>query len=426
MNKQIEKSEQNRLLDRFITMLKKKLTLKLSLYSGIKIFLTLTILLFAADLLTAPRSLQYNLFFQEFRDFWADFFNPVRYVNNLNPYFALDNTGSARISTPLHYLLFYLFHPLLGSCSTLKEMQQDRAAICCAISVMAATEVFLFFMLSKLCEKKNRYFLLLLLFSGINMFSVERGTLVIFTAGCIAGFLHYYQSEERKKQIFALTLLSLAAALKVYPALFGLLLLKKRDFKGILYCITLTSALGFLPLFFFKDGFNSLQYLFSNLQSYRVHYKLPPGAEALIQILRTSVPFSKPAQAVDWWLNIIDFLAIGTLIFSFINGKKEELSLAIASVMILCPVGAMPYTQLYIFPSFLFFVERIRQKHTKADIFTAAGYVLLLTPLQFSANINKTFVCTVLPLMLVVQLSKEICEIKKQRSQSVLNSQTYL
>ena len=419
MNKQIEKSEHNRFFDRFITMLKKNLTLKLSLYSGIKIFLTLTILLFAADLLTAPRSLQYNLFFQEFRDFWADFFNPVRYVNNLNPYFALDNTGSARISTPLHYLLFYFFHPLSGSCSTLKEMQQDRAAICCAIFVMLLSEIFLFFMLSKLCEKKNRYFLLLLLFSGINMFSIERGTLVIFTAGCIAGFLHYYQSDERKKQIFALILLSLAAALKVYPALFGLLLLKKRDFKGILYCVTLTSTLGFLPLFFFKDGFNSLQYLFSNLQSYRVHYKLPPGAEALIQILRTSVPFSKPAQAVDWWLKIIDFLAIETLVCSFIHGKKEELSFAIASVIILCPIGAMPYTQLYLFPSFLFFMERIRKKHTKADIFTAAGYILLLTPLQFGGIINKTFVCTVLPLMLAIQLSKEIYEIKKQRRRSV-------
>ena len=291
-------------------------------------------------------------------------------------------------------------------------MYIDKNALAVAVLNLVFSEIFLFFMLEKISAGKNKVLLCLLIFSGVNMSAIERGTLVIFTAGCIAGFLHYYQSSERKMQIFALILLSLAAALKVYPALFGLMLLKKRDFKGILFCIVLTSALGILPMFCFKGGLANLQQLFSNLETYRVFYKTSPGAQALSNIIGLFTYPVKPGPAVDWWRKVVDFLAIGTLICSFFNGRKEKLFFAAAAVIILCPVGAAPYTLLYLLPAFLLFVNRTQQGHSKTDVLTAAGYILLFMPFQLSENINKTFVLTVLPLMLLIQLSEETVELR--------------
>ena len=410
MDKQSEKLSQSSISARFVADIRQIFCGKanISFANGITVIFALTIILFALGWLFDPFATQQNLFFMWFKDFLADFFNPVIYVNDCNPYFALDHTRSARISTPLHYLVFYLFDLVIGSPMTFKEMLQDKTALVVAVLNLVFYEVFLFFMLAKISGGKNKILLFLLLFSSVNMFAIERGTLVIFTAGCIAGFLHYYQSSERKAQIFALILLSLAAALKVYPALFSLMLLKKKDFKGILFCIVLTSALGFLPMLCFKGGLDNLQLLFGNLKEYRTFYKISPGAKALMMLM--------PENVVLFWLKAVDALAIGTLIYSFFSGNRERLCLATAAVIILCPTGAMPYTQLYLLPAFLLFMNRIRQTHSKEDVLTAAGYILLFMPFQLSEHINKTFVLTVLPLMLLIQLSGEIREIQKKRN----------
>ena len=386
----------------------------ISFASGITVIFALTIVLFAIDWIFELSGMQIYLFFDKFRDFLADFFNHIRYVCDRNPYFALDSTRADRISTPLHYLLFFPFNLVIGPVLKLHDMYINETALVVAVLNLAVYEIFLFFMLGKFSGEKNKILLYLLILSGVNMSAIERGTLVIFTAGCIVGFLHYYQSSERKAQIFALILLSLAAALKVYPALFGLMLLKKKDFKGILFCIVLTSALGILPMFCFKGGLANLQQLFSNLETYRVFYKTSPGAQALSNIIGLFTYPVKPGPAVDWWLKVVDALAIGALISSFFYGKKENLCLATAAVITLCPLGAMPYTQLYLLPAFLLFMNRIQQEHSKKDVLTAAGYILLFMPFQLSEDINKTFVLTILPLMLLIPLSDGICEMKKR------------
>ena len=81
---------------------------------------------------------------------------------------------------------------------------------------------------------------------------------------------------------------------------------------------------------------------------------------------------------------------------------------SIAAVISLCPIGAAPYTQLYLFPAFLMFMNRIREKHVRSDLFYAVGYILLFMPWQLPGNINKIFILTVLPAMLAIQLTEVI------------------
>ena len=377
---------------------------RISLCNIVEIMLGVSIILFAVGLITDPLGTQQCLFFRKFDDLLADFFNPAAHTLNRNPYLQ----SAHRICTPLYYLIMYPLSFLADYTKSLNELYSDPGAVVSAVLFCAFSEFFLFYMLYRFMPGKKRYCLLLLLFfSGVNLFSIERGTLVIFTAGCIAGFLYFYQSPSRGRQIFSLVLLCLAAALKIYPALFGLFLLKRRDFKGILFCIILTSALGFLPLLFFESGFGNIPQLFCNLGKYRIVYKISPELRTL-SLLLVKYGGNSLGNVASVWIKALDVIAISTLVCSFFNNDREKMIFSIAAVISLCPIGAAPYTQLYLFPAFLMFMNRIREKHVRSDLFYAVGYILLFMPWQLPGNINKIFILTVLPAMLVIQLTEVI------------------
>jgi hypothetical protein len=377
-----------------------------SLYHLVLLTLGAATALFFLLLAMAPDGLQRELFFLKGNNFLADFFNPVAHTVTRNPYTA----DAHRICPPLYYLIMYPLSFLADYRSALPELYRTPVAMISAAVFMLLSEAFLFAMLWKLLKGKYKFVIcVLLLFSGINLFSVERGTLVVFTAGCIAGFLHYYDSPERKKQIFSLILLSLAASLKIYPALFGVFLLKKRDWKAILFCIFLTSALGFLPLLFFEQGLGSIPQLFRNLEEYRrMHFFSTP--DILMSILLGDIwGFAKPGSIVVVIRKIIDATAIIALVCAVSGRDKHRLLLATAAVICLCPVGAMPYTQLYIFPAFIIFMYNIRKGESDlADLINAICYILLLMPLQLPFYFNKLFMVLLLPVMLLTNLATQI------------------
>ena len=380
------------------------------------VFLFLTIILFLIGLATDPLKIQYNLFFHDFTDLLADFFNHIIYTADCNPYWAVDESSTHRILPPLHYALAYGVRQFIDCEMTLEAMWKDPKAMGCAIVFLTCSEIFMLFMLSKLIENKKNYItLLLLVFTGINLYAIERGTMAIFSAGCIAGFLHYYQYPERKIQLFSLVLLSLSASLKIYPALFGLFLLKKRDCKAIIFCILLTSALGFLPLLMFKGGFGNLKILFGNLEKYRIFFTLSSQQQVLRNFLIFCFKITNYQEVIDFLKVLVDIIAITTLCVSFLNNNRERMTLAIASVITLCPIGAAPYTQCYLFAPFLFFMNRASKSCSKFDIFMAAGYILLFMPYQFAGKINELFILFVLPAMLTAQCIIELKELKNSK-----------
>ena len=80
------------------------------------------------------------------------------------------------------------------------------------------------------------------IFSGPVLFTLERGNLIFICLPCILIFINLYNSELRWQRWCAYAALSLAASVKIYPALFGVLILHKKRYKeGIL-----TAILGFL------------------------------------------------------------------------------------------------------------------------------------------------------------------------------------
>ena len=341
-------------------------------------------LVFALLYWNAPHGWQGRLFFRNFTDFGADFLNPIRCTATPSPYFDGPLEAGDRIATPLQYLLSRPFRQLADFRGTLQELQQTPRCQFAILLTFSAFELLLFAMLAQLLGNRPGRFRLLALifFSGINLAALERGTWVLLTAGLVAGFLYCYRSPRPGRQRLGLTLLCLAAALKIYPALFGLLLLRKRDYRGIAFCVVLTALLGFVPLLFFEHGFGNLPRLFANLAEYLEKYRWAPY-EHWRQFAQLVLHWSPEAggRLADAVRGLF-LLLIGTATAAgFFRPRTEwQLPLAIAAANCLLPRGAMSYTQLYLLPVLALFLSR--NSGRRGDYWYAVGFVLLLMPLQ--------------------------------------------
>ena len=80
------------------------------------------------------------------------------------------------------------------------------------------------------------------------LFAAERGNLMLLALLGSMIFLAYYDSETRWKSELALLALAAAAGLKLYPAIFGLLLLREKRWGQALRTILYGVALFLLPM----------------------------------------------------------------------------------------------------------------------------------------------------------------------------------
>ena len=109
---------------------------------------------------------------------------------------------------------------------------------------------------SKLSEGKNinaEALFLLLALSYPLLFAVERGNNVIIAVVFCFIFLMGYKSENKIIRYASYAALGVAAGIKIYPALFGLLILRDRKYREMLECVLVVAVIFFLP-FLFTDG----------------------------------------------------------------------------------------------------------------------------------------------------------------------------
>ena len=117
----------------------------------------------------------------------------------------------------------------------------------------------------------------------------------------------------------------------------------------------------------------------------------------------------KPGSIVVIIRKAIDAAAIISLVCAVLGRDRHRLLLATAAVICLCPIGAMPYTQLYLFPAFIFFMRKIKDGNSDlADLINAICYILLFMPLQLPFYFNKLFMVLLLPVMLLTNLAEQV------------------
>ncbi len=103
-----------------------------------------------------------------------------------------------------------------------------------------------------------------LIISGPMIFLLERGNILLAVLPLIMLFYALYDSDNKYLRFIAYVSLAIAAAIKIYPAVFGLLLIKRRRYKDAAVLAVIGLTVFVLPFFAF-DGFSSLRQMLTGM-----------------------------------------------------------------------------------------------------------------------------------------------------------------
>lgn len=106
-----------------------------------------------------------------------------------------------------------------------------------------------------------------ILMSGPFLFCYERGNNLLWALIFLMIFVLYYENESPVLREIALICLAISAALKIYPAVFGILLLKKGNMKVVLRGILYGALVMFVPFWTGYDGLESVIHFIQNIIS---------------------------------------------------------------------------------------------------------------------------------------------------------------
>lgn len=351
------------------------------------------ILIWALLLIIEPSHFQLNVFFHKLDDFFADYFNHIRYTSGRDPYFDSINGLHEHIYLPICYLLLYpqtLF--IHFSSMSLQDCWNSKEALLSAGIFLLISVSFFLHSLYLLCKKYNcpRYLLIIIFFSSLNLFAMERGNFILLTAACINYFLYTKDNEEKKW--IGIICIAVAAAFKVFPIFFCLYYLHRKDYKSFIYLSLTTSILVFIPFFFFEHSFiENLTQLLKNISAQTPIYGMSGAREhfgiipLFLQIIHTSDPTTNFATyTVAKYANyIIGFLTI----FLFFKVQSPILKFGLLSMIcILFPQQAAVYSGVYIFPLLimLFSPNITKEPYTYYDTL-----ILLFIPALLPLQIGK-------------------------------------
>lgn len=333
---------------------------------------------------------QYTIFFggPASGDSFMDFFNVVKYVSTRDPYHYTELFGlSEKAYPPLAYLMLYPFSLLLDykgiSPVTAKGSQLGIMSLFFFLGVSVLIYAFLLYHYKTGSGLTKAATVFALFSSGTFLFAVERANTIILTVGFLAAFLFWYKSDSRRLREFSYIALACAAALKVYPAIFGILLLRDRRIWDAVRTATYGILAFFLPFFFFTGGrYNFSQLLINvglNTEAYRF---LAPNYR--FGWIAYYLWVDKAHPDYQSWINFGNIMMVLAVVLCFALKDRWKMITLLTCAVIATPVNSAYYCGLYIFIPIVFFLNE--NKHSFVDWIYLILFAAILNPIQFLAE----------------------------------------
>lgn len=343
-------------------------------------------------------NLQFNIFFDSTSNSFADFYNPLQYSYTKNPYeFSLNlNSNPERAYPPFAYLIFYLF-TRFSDFQSLSPLDAWHSNLLLTISIVFfAIIIFLLFLLLyenlKINKGKRLILIFILFFSSIFLFSIERGNIIILSALFVTFFIFNYSNENRIIRELSFISLALAAGLKIFPALYGILLITEKRYLEALRLIIYGILIFILPFLFFEGGLNNVPLLINNTIESTIKYSeasFPRYSFRLWLPMITNLEIKNLLLFILPHFQLISFMV--SMVLLFLNKQKFNSILIITLVILIFPVNSAIYNGLYIFAVIVLFINKT--DFNKIYLIYSICFILIINPLQlFFRNINLTLV----------------------------------
>lgn len=115
-------------------------------------------------------------------------------------------------------------------------------------------------------DRDKKLFACGVLLSGPFLFTLERGNLIIVSFVCLLIFINFYDSEKRWKRWCAYLALSFSAAIKIYPAFFGILIIYRKRYKEAIQTVIVGLIIFVAPCLIF-GGMEIFQRMFLGMSA---------------------------------------------------------------------------------------------------------------------------------------------------------------
>ena len=338
-----------------------------------------------AFLLTDGRSLGSVLFWDRI-DYFMDYFNSI-YYSRSGPYLNF-NVIYPGLITVLYSIIGVLLESTGVSFDSRWEIRASFAGIA---SYAIFTVVLLALLLCVLLrtkqnlKKETLLFFILILASYPMVYCLDRGNSMLISVIFSLLFFIFFNSEKKEHKYLSFLFLSIAIATKIYPAFFGILVLRdairNKSYKDLIPCIIICAVVFIVP-FFFTDG--TVLDVFRNATKYSEAVSMV-GHVSLAGILETAAHgfgmrnFS--IGAFSLWISLI-LMAVGA--FVVLADKRaaywETVSLLVC-VQILSVGVAPPYVLLYmIIPAWYFLNDNSSKKNKTYLISLLLAATLVMVP----------------------------------------------
>ena len=361
---------------------------------------------FVCQLILQKTKYAYQLFFFDKGDTFMDFYNIISVMATGHPY-----SSALFIYPPFIGLIMKSFQKMLpgevlGNIR-LVDPSSINATRQIALQIRSSQfgMIILFFFLviglgamayflstiKKGSNNEKWLFILLTVFSAPMLFEIERANTIIYALVFILGFLAFKDSKNPWLREISLIFLTCAAGVKVYPALFGLLLIRERRWLDALKTVLYGIIIMFVPFVFF-GGFSIIPKLFATLNAGNgIAFSTGVGFKVdLINVFRMiGLAFHFKDSVVISLAGKSSYFLILLAIPAILSIRKTWKAVTILCCMIIVtPAFNYYYALIYIIPAVLLFLDE--EKTNKWDYLYAAIFSLMYCPAYF--GIVKWFI----------------------------------
>lgn len=322
-----------------------------------------------------------NMYFiTDHQDTAMDYFNMLANLNREDPWDAQANYPA------ICFLLWKFMHQMLplGEFPDGFSLRQDMVAQLGYILFVLVCLVIVWETI-KYCAKGTRaektLFACALLFSGPMTYLLERGNILLAALAFSLLFLAFYDSEKLLLRILSYGCLAIAAAIKIYPAVLGLLVLWKKRYKEAFILLLIGMATFLIPFFAF-EGIESLKKMLSGIEyAASIHANLGFGLNFSVSNLTKMVFafFGHNLTSVPDWIPVA--AACCCFMLFFLCQHEWQKLYALISLCIWFPGFSYTYTLVLLFlPIISFFFRSARQQQGRFKYVYAVTFALMILP----------------------------------------------
>lgn len=310
-------------------------------------------------------------FFYYGHDYFMDFFNHIYYVSDR---LHLYESSIHASFPPLAYVLYFFLGK--GIPDSAIEGTGNRAVrdnlfgLNLYVVYMVVLAMVLVFLIQFFLKNKSRAEQLLLslivLVSAPFVGLYERGNSAFIVLLLLLLFIALKDSSKSWQREAALILLAVAAGLKLYPAVFGLLYLQERRWKETARLVLYGLLFTFGPFVFF-GGFKELPVLLYNLRAISEQISFGDLRSVVYAVVLIGEKFEIAIPVLLKWGRVIAVLFFcSACLCTFFQKCLWKKMVLLSGIMIFFPTWSGSYTLVYLVLPLLLFIGEGKNERTGA------------------------------------------------------------